>query len=98
MKKTLILFCGLLMAVATQAQIIHVPGDYSTIQQGINAATTNDTVLVAENTYYEQINFLGKAITVASEFLMDGDTSHIGKTIIDGSQISDPDSGSIVYF
>ena len=51
-----------------------------------------------ENTYYENINFKGKAITVASHFVLDQDTSHISKTIIDGSQPSNPDSGSVVYF
>jgi hypothetical protein len=98
--KTCTLFCcALLAAAAMQAQIIHVPGDYPTIQQGINAATSGDTVLVAEGTYYEQINFLGtKPLMVASQFLMDGDTSHINNTIIDGSQITDPDSASVVYF
>ncbi|MCP4413848.1 MAG: hypothetical protein GY808_14915, partial [Gammaproteobacteria bacterium] len=40
----------------------------------------------------------GKAITVASHFYLDGDTSHISKTIIDGSKPSNPDSGSVVYF
>jgi hypothetical protein len=53
---------------------------------------------VAEDTYYEKINFKGKAITVASEFIMDKDTSHISKTIINGSQSVKPDSGSVVYF
>jgi len=77
---------------------IYVPADTSTIQGGIYLASEGDTVLVAEDTYYENINFRGKAITVASEFIMDDDTSHISKTIIDGSQPSDPDSGSVVYF
>jgi len=80
------------------ANIIHVPADQPTIQAGINAAVVGDTVLVVDNTYYENINFKGKAITVASHFLMDGDTNHIGYTIIDGSQPSHPDSGSVVYF
>jgi hypothetical protein len=101
MKKFTILCIGLVMAVAMQAQIIHVPGDYPTIQQGINAATSGsgDTVLVAEGTYYEQINFLGKKrLVVASQFIEDGDTSHISKTIIDGSQVTNTDSASVVYF
>jgi len=78
--------------------LIHVPADYSTIQQGINAASDGDTVLVAENTYYENINFKGKAILVASEFIIDGDTNHINNTIIDGSQPVNPDIGSVVTF
>ena len=66
--------------------LIHVPGDYATIQEAINEASHYDTVLVAEDTYYENINFLGKPILVASEFILDGDTNHINNTIIDGSQ------------
>jgi hypothetical protein len=56
---------------------IHVPADQPTIQAGINAANNGDTVLVAPNTYYENIDFKGKAITVTSS---DG----AAKTIIDG--------------
>jgi hypothetical protein len=99
MKTITLFFCGLLLAAIAQGQIIHVPADYSTIQLGINAATPGDTVLVAEGIYYEQINFLGKKpLTVASGFLVDGDTNHITNTIIDGSHILNPDNASIVYF
>ena len=80
----------------TDAQIINVPADQPTIQAGIDVADDGDTILVAEGTYFENINFLGKPVTVASEFLMDGDTSHISRTIIDGSQPAHPDSGSVV--
>jgi len=64
----------------------------------LDASVNGDIVLVAEDTYYENINFIGKAITVASHFLIDSDTSHISNTIINGSQPSHPDSGSVVYF
>ena len=82
---------------ATAPVIINVPDDFTTIQGAIDAASDGNIVLVDEGTYYENINFKGKAITVASRFYMDEDTSHISKTIIDGSQNSNPDSGSVVY-
>ena len=77
---------------------LRVPTDFATIQEAIDAAMEGNVVLVEEGTYYENINFRGKAITVASHFLVDGDTSHISNTIIDGSQAANPDSGSVVYF
>ncbi|MBN2366946.1 MAG: T9SS type A sorting domain-containing protein [Calditrichaeota bacterium] len=81
---------------ATAPVNILIPGEVSTIQGGIDMAREGDVVLVAAGHYYENINFKGKTITVASYFLLDGDTAHISNTIIDGSQPSDPDSGSVV--
>lgn len=49
------------------ADILSVPSNYATIQQAIDAATSGDTVLVAPGAYVENINFLGKAITVQSQ-------------------------------
>ena len=54
------------------------------IQQGMSSANNGDTVLVTPGTFNETIDFLGKNIVVSSRFMMDGDTSHIRQTIIDG--------------
>jgi hypothetical protein len=72
-----------LVPLVSAQTIIHVPGDQKTIQAGINAANNGDTVLVAAGTYYENINFNGKAITVIS-------ASGAATTIIDGSKGNKP--------
>ncbi len=69
----------LLLSVSALATVIHVPADQPTIQAAINAAVSGDTVLVSSGTYYENITFLGKAITVTS-------ASGPLTTIIDGSK------------
>ncbi len=53
---------------------ILVPSDYATIQEGIAAALSGDTVLVSPGTFYENIDFLGKAIVVTSEHGPDSTT------------------------
>jgi parallel beta-helix repeat protein len=64
-------------AISAPASTIHVPTDQPTIQAGINAASNGDMVLVAPGTYYENIDFKGKAITVTS-------SGGAAQTIIDG--------------
>lgn len=73
---------------------------FRTIQHGINAASNGDTVLVSDGHYYERVNFLGKAITVASEYLFEKDSTHILNTIIDADTLvlGVADTGSVVRF
>jgi hypothetical protein len=68
------------------ANIIHIPGDYLTIQAGIDASNSGDTVLVDPATYYENLDFGQHDVVLASKFLTTGDQSFIFTTIIDGSQ------------
>jgi hypothetical protein len=75
-----------------QARVIHVPGDSTTIQGGINGAVNGDTVMVHPGTYYEyDIDFLGKAITVMSTDPEDSAT--VASTVVDGDSL-----GSVFYF
>ena len=82
------IFTLLLFFICINATIINVPADQPTIQTGINVTVDGDTVLVQPGTYIENINYIGKNITVASLYLTTQDTSYISQTIIDGNQIS----------
>ncbi|MHC4944807.1 MAG: right-handed parallel beta-helix repeat-containing protein, partial [Planctomycetota bacterium] len=91
MKSTIIIVAVLSVPFLAFSATIYVPDDYPTIQAGIDAAVDGDTVLVAAGTYLENIDFLGKAITVKS-----GEGPAV--TTIDGGHPVNPDYGSVVTF
>ena len=89
-----ILVLGILaFAMQADATIINIPDDYPTIQQGIDASSDGDTVLVQPGTYVENVNFNGHNVVLGSLFLTTGDTTYIAETIIDGDLL-----GSVVTF
>lgn len=86
MKLPIIIIAILAAPAIGLADTIHVPGDYGTIQEAIDASVNGDTVLVAPGTYVENLFYHGKAITVRSRY-------GPANTTIDGNQ-----SGSVVAF
>jgi len=90
MRKAVILLCVLIFISLLNSTTIEVnidgTGDYLTIQEGINASTDGDTVLVYPGRYFENTDFIGKTITVASLELTTGNTDYIHSTVIDGNQ------------
>jgi parallel beta-helix repeat protein/predicted outer membrane repeat protein len=71
--KIFIIFWGIIFLAVTSglATTIQVPGDYNTIQAGMDAAENGDTVLVANGIYTgfgnKDLDYHGKAIAVISE-------------------------------
>lgn len=61
-------------------------GDYTLIQAAIEAANNGDTVLVHPGTYVENINYIGKSISVCSLEAIAGDSTYISRTIINGNR------------
>jgi hypothetical protein len=59
---------------------------FATIQHGINSASNDDTVLVHPGVYKENINFMGKNITVGSLFATTSDEDYILQTVINGNR------------
>ncbi|HBZ00950.1 MAG TPA: hypothetical protein DEO84_06465 [candidate division Zixibacteria bacterium] len=67
MRSLWILSLGLLLAlVSASARILNVPGEYTTIQAGINASINGDTVLVAPGEYTEIDTVQDKNILLTS--------------------------------
>lgn len=83
----LLVYFSLATAIGSvNAVTIFVPDDFSTAQAAIDSAANGDTVILRPGTYFENLDFSGKAITLRSEQGPD-------VTIIDGGL-----NGSVVSF
>jgi parallel beta-helix repeat protein len=68
------------MSVSASLSIIHVPDDYPTIQEAVDAADFGDIVVVSAGTYYENVR-VNKTISLVGESRE--------TTIIDGNRTGD---------
>jgi len=90
MKKWFIIFiCFVFYGILPGTTIvvdIEGMGDYTSVQEGINASNDGDIVLVYPGRYFENTDLNGKTITLASLELTTGNADYIHTTIIDGNQ------------
>jgi len=96
-RRLIFILVFVLCPINAWAQTIYVPsGDHNSIQSAIVNANHGDVIIVAAGTYYENINFLGKAVTVRST--NPNDPNVVAATIINGSHYVDLNLGSVVTF
>lgn len=92
MKKVILYGLGLLSFLF--ATTIHVPADYPTIQEGIDASTNGDSVIVEQGIYSENL-ILEKEIVLASHAIFDDlSTNWMNNETIHGTVIRGEHNGS----
>ncbi len=91
-------FTILILSIAISAKTIKVPEEFPSIQSAINESVDGDTVLVAPGEYFENINYKGRNIVLASHIILESDGSFIESTIINGSSPANNDTASCVLF
>jgi len=95
MAKLIPAFICMFLAVPCQARIIYVdddvPADFNNIQAAIDDSNDGDIIEVQPGRYTENINFLGKDITLTS-------TNPTDEVIVDSTIIDGNDVNSVVIF
>ncbi|MBU1920895.1 T9SS type A sorting domain-containing protein, partial [bacterium] len=94
MRHTLLILL-LFGTISHAATFLVTPGE--SIQSAVNMAQDYDTVLIADGIYEETVVLYGKTLMIASHYLLDGDTSHIGNTVIRPSDQNADTASCIIY-
>jgi hypothetical protein len=81
----------LTLTAMSTATTVHIPQDWERIQDGIEAASDGDTIMVATGTYVENLDFIGKSIVVTGT--APKDSTIVAATVVDGDG-----AGSVVLF
>ena len=77
----------LLLVIASpesRGAMLEVPGQYPGVQAAINAAANGDTVVLARGAHAGGLTIGGKAVTLASRFILTGDPADVLQTSIEG--------------
>jgi hypothetical protein len=74
----------LFVSMGLFAAIHNVPADFTTIQDAIDNSNNNDTIIVSQGNYIENL-IISKPLTISSNYLFTQDTTDIETTIIDGN-------------
>ena len=87
-KRILFLMVVLFIVIALKGntQTHNVPSDYESIQLAIDASDVNDTIILQNGTYSENI-VIDKPLIISSLYEQTHDTLDIENTIIDGGQL-----------
>ncbi|MCF7913307.1 MAG: T9SS type A sorting domain-containing protein [Candidatus Cloacimonetes bacterium] len=76
----------IMLYMSSKAAVLHVPENYSSINDALNILVDGDTILVQPGTYVETLTIENKYFTLASLYLTTQDTSYVSSTIIDGGE------------
>lgn len=87
--KTASVFLFLIMLLPAKGQVITVKqdgtGDFSIIQEAVEASESGDTIIVFPGTYIENLDLTNKGIVLASTWIYTHEDSLITQTVIDGN-------------
>lgn len=75
---------GLGSVESGRAATVRVPDQFAGIQAAIDVAQSSDTVLISPGTYDGDLVISGKSLTLASRYIVTGDTNDIALTLLTG--------------